>query len=199
MAPATVPHAFWTPGDEDQLIDFFLDHHAAAGDGGNFEEVTFQALSALLTPLVTKGGQKTVCTCQNKWNAVHCFLYYIMTSSNNFLSFVKPSTSSRLSRMSQVGLGVMRLVLASLPNWRTLGQPMSISIRMRSHSNTRVGATSTRWRISCLEQSMVPMFFMHQMPLLVPILSLWGWMMILIHFLPMLGQFPLPTLYHRVW
>jgi hypothetical protein len=73
MAPATVPHAFWTQDDEDQLIDFLLDHRAAAGDRGNFKEVTFQALSALLTPLVTKGGPKTVRACQNKWNAVRWF------------------------------------------------------------------------------------------------------------------------------
>jgi len=70
---AAVPHAIWTSGDEDQLIDFLLDHCAAAGDGGKFKEVTFQALSALLTPLVAKGGLKTVWACQNKWNRVHCF------------------------------------------------------------------------------------------------------------------------------
>ena len=78
MAAATVPHAFWTPDNEDQLINFLMDHRAAVGDGGNFKEVTFQALSALLTPLVTKGGPKTVRACQNKWNAVRFFFPIVL-------------------------------------------------------------------------------------------------------------------------
>ena len=60
MAGAAVPHAVWTPGDEDKLLDFLLERRAAAADGGNVKEATFQGISGLLTPLVTKGGPKTV-------------------------------------------------------------------------------------------------------------------------------------------
>ena len=81
MAAATVPHAFWTPDNEDQLVNFLMDHCAAVCDRRNFKEVTFQALSAILTPLPVvikkmKGGLKTVCACQNKWNVVHMLFFF---------------------------------------------------------------------------------------------------------------------------
>lgn len=85
MAGAAVPHAVWTPGDEDKLLDFLLEHRAAAGDGGNFKEATFQGISGLLTPLVTKGGPKTVRACQNKWNSVRYHIPIIQLCVDSFL------------------------------------------------------------------------------------------------------------------
>ena len=90
MAAATVPHAFWTPDDEDQLVNFLLDHRASAGDGGNFKEATFQALSPILAPLVMRGGPKTVHACQNKWNAVRFFFPIVLGHFLNiFFIFLK--------------------------------------------------------------------------------------------------------------
>ena len=85
MAGAAVPHAVWTTGDEDKLLDFLLEHWAAAGDGGNFKEAAFQGILGLLTPLVTKGRLKTVQACQNKWNSVCYHIPIIQLCIDTFL------------------------------------------------------------------------------------------------------------------
>ncbi|GLB39525.1 hypothetical protein LshimejAT787_0700350 [Lyophyllum shimeji] len=60
-------NAVWTTQDEHKLLELLLERKASAGDGGNFKEAVFQEVSDILTPLVTKGGPKTVKACQNKW------------------------------------------------------------------------------------------------------------------------------------
>lgn len=74
MAKGTkAPAGRWTLQDEDKLVDFLFENRASAGDGGNFKESAFQEISAILTPLVSKGGPKTVRSCQNKWATVSTF------------------------------------------------------------------------------------------------------------------------------
>ncbi|KAF8064913.1 hypothetical protein FPV67DRAFT_1418784, partial [Lyophyllum atratum] len=60
-------NAVWTTEDEHKLLELLLERKASAGDAGNFKETIFQEVSDILTPLVTKGGPKTVKACQNKW------------------------------------------------------------------------------------------------------------------------------------
>lgn len=62
--------AHWTAEDEVVLIDFLLTHAAAAGDGGNFKMVTFNAAAPVVDAKRVKGGPKTAKACQNKYNAV---------------------------------------------------------------------------------------------------------------------------------
>ncbi|KAF8952273.1 hypothetical protein BDZ97DRAFT_1682107 [Flammula alnicola] len=62
--------AQWTTEDEVIFIDFLLLHAAAAGDGGNFKMVTFNAAAPVIEVKRVKGGPKTAKACQNKYNSL---------------------------------------------------------------------------------------------------------------------------------
>ncbi|KAF8964770.1 hypothetical protein BDZ97DRAFT_1918729 [Flammula alnicola] len=62
--------AQWTTEDEVTFIDFLLLHAAAAGDGGNFKMVTFNAAAPVVEAKRVKGGPKTAKACQNKYNSL---------------------------------------------------------------------------------------------------------------------------------
>ncbi|KAJ6557161.1 hypothetical protein B0H10DRAFT_1846881 [Mycena sp. CBHHK59/15] len=64
---AAIPQAYWTRSDSDTMIKFLLEEKSKAGDGGNFPASFWTAVSALLNPLVTRGGPKTAKVCSNKY------------------------------------------------------------------------------------------------------------------------------------
>ncbi|RXW11521.1 hypothetical protein EST38_g14333 [Candolleomyces aberdarensis] len=65
------PNASWSEQDENDLLDYLIDHKAQAGDGGSFKlSPTFTGASAVLDPKKAEGtGPKTAKSCQTKWDA----------------------------------------------------------------------------------------------------------------------------------
>ncbi|KAG6818726.1 hypothetical protein H0H93_002478 [Arthromyces matolae] len=98
----TGPKAIWSDEDEKKFLELLLYRKSAAGDGGNFKEAVFQEVSDVLTPLVTKGGPKTVKACQNKWSAFRRIFRVITaikgvsgwTWSNDTGASITPETES---------------------------------------------------------------------------------------------------------
>ncbi|RXW11640.1 hypothetical protein EST38_g14215 [Candolleomyces aberdarensis] len=68
---ATQVNAHWSTQDEEDLIDYLLQHQAQAGDGGSFKmSPTFLGVAAVLNPKRKKGtGEKTGAVCSSKWNS----------------------------------------------------------------------------------------------------------------------------------
>jgi hypothetical protein len=65
--------AFWTEKEEDGLLQYLMDHKSEAGDGANFPNPVWQAVSKHLQPLHGKGAPKTPKSCKSKWSNVSIY------------------------------------------------------------------------------------------------------------------------------
>ena len=66
----------WTSEDEKALVTCLLKFKSEAGDGANFKNTTWSQVAKEMDELKTKGGEKTVAACKNKWSRVRiidCF------------------------------------------------------------------------------------------------------------------------------
>ncbi|KAH9021496.1 hypothetical protein EDB85DRAFT_2152307 [Lactarius pseudohatsudake] len=60
-------NTFWSPIDEDTLLDYLWDHRSEAGEGMCFKAPTLTGAAAKVQETTTKGGPKTMGSCKNKW------------------------------------------------------------------------------------------------------------------------------------
>ena len=71
--------ARWTDPEVDALVDFLAEHHSKGGDGGNFKNVTFQAVVVHLRPLLEGGKPKDMKSIKYKWMQVSLLACHIST------------------------------------------------------------------------------------------------------------------------
>jgi hypothetical protein len=79
--------ARWTNPEVNALVDFLVEHHSEGGDGGNFKNVTFQAVVAHLRPLLEGGKPKDVKSIKYKWAQVSllvCYTYLHQTLTDTY-------------------------------------------------------------------------------------------------------------------
>ncbi|KAJ7931982.1 hypothetical protein B0H13DRAFT_1485777, partial [Mycena leptocephala] len=62
--------AAWLQPDEKKLIEYHVEHQAAAGDGTNFKVVTFRGAAIHVNSTRTKGGPKSGKSCKQKYRAL---------------------------------------------------------------------------------------------------------------------------------
>lgn len=68
------PKCEWSADEEDRLLRFLLSQIAAAADGGNFKQVTWNAAAVEMAKKVpTKGPDKTSKACATKYGRVSSF------------------------------------------------------------------------------------------------------------------------------
>ncbi|KAH9051664.1 hypothetical protein EDB87DRAFT_1735101 [Lactarius vividus] len=60
-------NTFWSPIDEDTLLDYLWDHRSEAGEGMSFKAPTLTGAAAKVQEMTTKGGPKMMGSCKNKW------------------------------------------------------------------------------------------------------------------------------------
>ena len=71
-APTEAKHGQWSIQEEGEMINFFLNHKAEAGDGANFKQAIWTQAAAhmsALHPNVTFGANQ----CSSKWGRVCCY------------------------------------------------------------------------------------------------------------------------------
>jgi hypothetical protein len=70
MVKRATPSTSWDQGNEEVLIEFLESSLAAAGDGVNFKQATWNAAAEHMIPFTTKGGVKMAKACRNKFTQV---------------------------------------------------------------------------------------------------------------------------------
>ncbi|KAI9437169.1 hypothetical protein H4582DRAFT_2077549 [Lactarius indigo] len=60
-------NTFWSPVDEDTLLNYLWDHWSEAGEGMSFKAPTLTGAAAKVQETTTKGGPKTMGSSKNKW------------------------------------------------------------------------------------------------------------------------------------
>jgi hypothetical protein len=86
----TAERAHWNKQEVTGLVDYLHDHRAAAGDGGNFKQSTFNAAAAHLAPLLTLGAKKTGAMCKTKWMTVSFNCEFISCLTGTLFSRSSP-------------------------------------------------------------------------------------------------------------
>ena len=71
--------ARWTDPEVDALVDFLAEHYSKGGDGGNFKNVTFQAVVVHLRPLLEGSKPKDMKSIKYKWMQVSLLACHIST------------------------------------------------------------------------------------------------------------------------
>ena len=64
----------WNEWETRELVQFFWEHGAESGDGGNFKPATYHAAAQHVAPHLTLGPAKAANNVKTKWTAVSCLL-----------------------------------------------------------------------------------------------------------------------------
>jgi hypothetical protein len=100
--------AIWDKEETFVLLDYFLDHKAEAGDGGNFKKATLTGALAVIAEYRTAGPVKTVDQIKSKWQSVSyttCYMQkQILTYFCSLNRLIGPLSHTSIRHLDIIGI-----------------------------------------------------------------------------------------------